>query len=65
MFHDFNIAPNGALIMVLPITNEAVDWTALNIPDEALYCGSAFAVEPSNLPGIIAGITHDGLTINH
>ena len=61
---DFEVTNHGSIVLIAPLTQDADNWLDENIGDDAMYMGSALAVEPRYAGNIIAGMLNDGLTSN-
>jgi hypothetical protein len=60
---DFNLEGGGSIYTLLPLTAQAKEWVADNLPDEALRFGDAICIEHRYIDDILAGLLNDGLTL--
>lgn len=61
--YDFNVQDAGSVLILHPVTEEAIDWVATHLPADAQqWCGGT-VIERRYFDDIADGITADGLTI--
>jgi len=60
---DFLVSNHGSIFLLQPLTGAAHDWSADNLPADALRFGAAIAVEHRYIGDIVAGIQDDGLEV--
>lgn len=60
---DVKVQRENTLFLVFPLTPEANDWIADNIPDDALFYGSALVVEQRYIVDIVNGMVSEGLKV--
>ncbi len=57
---EFAVENHGSIALVLPLSDAAKEWLFETAPEDAQFMGSAMAVEPRYLQGVIAAIENDG-----
>jgi hypothetical protein len=63
-FHLFSdVVPNPTVWLLAPYSKHACAWVAQNIPDDAMWFGSAIVVEHRYVAALIAHIERDGLAV--
>jgi len=60
---DFLLHDRGSLWLLSPKTEQACDWCADNLPEDAPVWVGDFVVEPRYVDQIVAGINDAGLTV--
>lgn len=61
---DIQVEPNGAIILVRPLTDNGVFWLGVNCPIEQWEgFGGALSVNCPHVGPLIAGMRKDGLTV--
>lgn len=60
---DFELTNHGSIATLKPLTDEARDWIADHIPDDAQFWNDAVAIEPRYVDQILHGIYNDGLHV--
>ena len=61
---DFTTYYDGSsLVLLTPVTDNAIEWADNFLPDDAPMLGNAIAVELRYIGDIIAGIQSDGLSV--
>lgn len=60
---DIRFTDHGSIWLLTPITQEAQDWCADHIPDDAQRWGGAVVVEPRYVEPIVVGAIGDGLAV--
>lgn len=58
---DFTYTNHGTLCLLTPLTPEAEEWIADNLPEDVMTLGPSVAIEPRYLEAILDGIENDGL----
>lgn len=60
---DFEIQDHGSIMLLAPISTQAVAWIDDNLPPERMEWAGAVAIEPRYLEPIVQGILDAGLTV--
>ena len=60
---DFSIENHGSLYLVRPLTQQAKQWLRQSAPEEAQFMGSAMAVEPRYVEGVLEAAREEGLNV--
>jgi hypothetical protein len=61
---DFRVSNHGSILILFADTQEAQDWVAQHIPEDALTWGrNGIVVEPRYISNIVDGIQNDGLSV--
>lgn len=60
---DFEFRNHGSICIMVPRTNEAVDWVDANVSEDRINFAGGFVVEPRYAENLINGIENDGLTV--
>jgi hypothetical protein len=58
---DYAIRDEQSLILLWPITDEAVAWVNEHLPEDRITWGGATVIERRFFPAIFAGLAEDGL----
>ena len=58
--HDFAVVNHGSIMLVTPVSEEAVDWINEHVP-EGQYFGNALCVEPRYIHSLVIGMEDAGL----
>lgn len=60
---DFVVSAHGSIIVLVPLSVAACEWTGENLPTTCPRWGAGYAIERSYFPAIGEGITEAGLTL--
>lgn len=60
---DFYIHDQGSVVVIIPATEAAEQWTLEHIPDDAPRFGLGFVVEHRYADDVIEGAITDGLIV--
>lgn len=60
--NDFDIENHGSLFFVRPLTRKGKKFLKETAPEDAQFMGSAMAVEPRYIQGVLDAIVEAGLT---
>jgi hypothetical protein len=61
---DFAVQNHGSIVLLEPLTDEAIDWCNEHLPEDATRWGrDSYVVEPRYVGAIVDGFTEDGLTL--
>ena len=60
---DVQVVHHGTVVLFHLNTPKASQWADEHIPDDAMWIGDAFAVEPRYAQAIIDGMRQDGLKV--
>lgn len=60
---DFKLRHHGSVSTLKPLTQEARDWIAERIPDDALWFGSSVVIEARYVDAVMDGVAESGLAV--
>jgi len=60
---DATISDHGSIVLLHPISEEAITWIDENIGNEAQYFGDALVIERRYVVPIVNGMRADGLEV--
>ena len=60
---DISIENHGSIWLVQPLTPQATEWLHENVQAEALWFGTALAVEPRYVENLTRGLLDEGFDI--
>jgi hypothetical protein len=63
MSADFDFNDQGSICLLTPLTEEAQNWVADFLPDDAMRWGPAIVIEHRYAGPVLKGIQNDGLVI--
>ena len=63
MVVDLGSYGRASIVLMTPVTDDAIDWIDVNLPDDSPCLGNAVAIELRYARDIINGIRGDGLTV--
>lgn len=61
---DVSVFVSGSIVMVTPNTPDARMWIDEHVSPESQWFGKSLAVEPRYVPGLLAGMVADGLSLD-
>jgi len=59
--HDYTIRDEGTIILLWPVSDEAVGWVEEYLPADRIRWGGATVIERRYFPAIFAGLAGEGL----
>lgn len=59
---DFTLYDHGSISVLVPRTDDAKDWVAEFLPDDAQWIAGGVVIEARYVADIVDGITADGYT---
>jgi hypothetical protein len=60
---DFQFLSHGSICILTPKTEQAKEWVAIHLPEDAMRWAGGYAIEPRYADSILEGIASDGLTL--
>ena len=60
---DFEVQNEGSIYLLRPLTDNASNWIANHIPDDAQTWGQSIIIEHRYIADIVNGIIDDGLEV--
>lgn len=58
---DFRVRDEGTIVIIWPVTDEAVGWCDEHLPDDCTRWGSGYVIDCRYSHDVIAGMFEDGL----
>lgn len=61
---DFTFANHGTITLLTPLSDNAADWCAEHLPEDAMRHGTAYVIEPRYAEPILADLDAEGYIIS-
>lgn len=58
---DFRVRDEGTLVIIWPVSNEAVSWANEHLPDDCTRWGDGYVIDHRYAADVISGLFQDGL----
>ena len=60
---DFQVDNHGSIVILVPLSPAATEWTDEHLPEDAMHWGAGIVVEPRYISDIVDGMLADGLAM--